>query len=106
MESGIANPARPLDGLPGSPMNKRINLAEAFTWPLLMISIKPEVKISGLYVCLEEIVSFLIAEETSCAMTRQGHNQNNIGKRGFTSIVQRINYLVLYKRIHHCCYFT
>jgi len=34
--------------LPGSPMYNLINRAEAFTWPLFTMSIKPEVKISGL----------------------------------------------------------
>ena len=82
MESGTAN-------LPGSPINKRINLAEAFTWPLFTISINPEVRISGLTaVALAEAVfnvSFFEIEETSFtwAMARHGQSQNSIGKRGF-----------------------
>ena len=39
-----------MENLPGSPMLKRINLAEALTWPLFITSMKPEVKISGVVV--------------------------------------------------------
>ena len=37
-----------IENLPGSPMYNFIKRALAFTWPLFIMSIKPEVKISGL----------------------------------------------------------
>jgi hypothetical protein len=60
-------------------MLKRINLALAFTWPLFIISIKPEVKISGEYFIEVESVFIVLLSLLVCenAFNKMNHPEKD-----------------------------
>src|SRR5258705_7433578 len=72
---------------PGSPTYNLINLAAALTCPLLMTSMKPLVKISGLSFCLFTDCAGLGNSRAKLSLTWvkpiQGNSQHNMGRRYF-----------------------